>query len=80
VNKDEVLARIFDPFGETEEKVLSPVDGIIIGCLQLPLVHKGDALFHIAPLEKISGRDNLTPEDFAEELNMEELLQIDKPL
>lgn len=78
VSKDEILASIFDPFGETEEKVLSPVDGIVIGCLQLPLVHKGDALFHIAPLEKISGRDNLTPEDFSEELNMEELLQIDK--
>lgn len=74
IKKNEVMASIFDPFGENEEKVISPVDGIIIGCLQLPLVHKGDALFHIAPFEKITVRDNLTPEDFAEELNMEKLL------
>lgn len=37
-------------------------------------------LFHIAPLEKVRSRDNLTPEDFTEELNMEELLQSDKSL
>ncbi|MCB2183490.1 MAG: succinylglutamate desuccinylase/aspartoacylase family protein [Desulfobulbaceae bacterium] len=78
IKKDEVLASIYDPFGENEEKVISPVDGIIIGTLQLPLVHKGDALFHIAPFEKISGRDHLTHEDFAEELNMENILNIDK--
>lgn len=78
IKKDEVIASIFDPFGENEEKVISPVDGVIIGILQLPLVHKGDALFHIAPFEKISGRDHLAPEDFAEELNLENLLNIDK--
>lgn len=78
IKKDEVMASIFDPFGENEEKVISPVDGIIIGCLQLPLVHKGDAIFHIAPFEKISSCNHLAPENFAEELNMENVLNVDK--
>jgi len=80
INNGDVMASIFDPFGENEEQVIAPVDGIIIGCLQLPLVHQGDALFHIAPFEKITGCDHLTPEDFAEKLNMENLLNIDKPI
>lgn len=79
VNKDDVIAGIFDPFGENEEKVISPVNGIIIGYLQLPLVHQGDAVFHIAPFEKMTGHEHLDPEDFADELNMEEIVDIDKP-
>ncbi len=79
VNKDDIMASIFDPFGENEKKVISPADGVIIGCLQLPLVHQGDAVFHIAPFEKISGHAHLAPEDFAEELNMEDIINIDKP-
>lgn len=48
--KNDVAALIADPFGDVEEKVISPYDGIVIGCLKLPLVHKGDALFHVAPV------------------------------
>lgn len=79
VNKEDVIAGIFDPFGENEEQVISPVDGIIIGYLQLPLVHQGDAIFHIAPFENITGHDHLAPEDFLEELNMEDIVSVDKP-
>lgn len=79
VTKEEVVARIFDPFGENEERVITPVGGVIIGCLQLPLVHQGDAIFHIAPFEKITGHDHLAPEDFAEELNLENVVNMDKP-
>jgi uncharacterized protein len=48
ISKGEILAVIGDPFGEKEELVPAPVAGIVIGRLNLPLVHKGDALFHIA--------------------------------
>lgn len=53
ITEKSVIAKIGDAFGENEEPVISPVTGIIIGLLKLPLVHKGDALFHVAPLEEI---------------------------
>jgi predicted deacylase len=48
VELNESLGFVSDPFGEVEEEILSPVDGIIIGRTNLPLVNEGEALFHIA--------------------------------
>ncbi len=48
VKKNQVMAYIIDPIGDNEEKLLAPFEGIVIGCLNLPLVHKGDAIFHLA--------------------------------
>lgn len=48
VKKGEALGVISDPFGEREVAVNAATDGIIIGRLNLPLVHEGDALFHVA--------------------------------
>lgn len=48
VKKNQTMAAIVDPIGNNEEKVAAPFEGIVIGCLNLPLVHKGDALFHLA--------------------------------
>jgi uncharacterized protein len=42
------LGFVSDPFGEVEEEIISPIDGIIIGRTNLPLVNEGEALFHIA--------------------------------
>jgi predicted deacylase len=42
------IALIGDPFGEHEEVVLSPASGIVIGRTKVPLVHEGEAVFHIA--------------------------------
>jgi predicted deacylase len=42
------LAYISDPSGEHEEVVTSPAAGIVIGRNRLPLVHEGEAIFHIA--------------------------------
>lgn len=52
VKKGEVLCVISDPLGEEELPVTSPRDGIVVGALQLPLVHEGDALFHIAYFDR----------------------------
>jgi len=52
VVKDEVLAVISDPFGETESPVSARFSGIIIGRTNLPLVSEGEALFHIARFHK----------------------------
>lgn len=48
VKKDELLGLIADPYGENEVELHSPADGVVIGRSNLPLVHEGDALFHIA--------------------------------
>lgn len=48
VKKGQVLALIGDPLAEVEVEVKSSADGVIIGRVSLPLVHEGDAVFHIA--------------------------------
>ena len=48
VAKGEAIGEISDPFGESTFHVISPEDGIIIGRTNLPIVNRGDALFHIA--------------------------------
>jgi predicted deacylase len=48
VEKGDILAYISNPFGEEEETVISTAAGIVIGRTKLPLVHEGEALFHIA--------------------------------
>ena len=53
VKKDSLLGVISDPFGESENNVLSPYNGIVIGRTNLPLVNEGDALFHIARFEHV---------------------------
>ena len=48
VVKGEELARIGTPFGDVVDIVLANKSGIIIGKQNIPLVHEGDAMFHIA--------------------------------
>ncbi|KGK43238.1 succinylglutamate desuccinylase [Nitrincola sp. A-D6] len=53
VTKDQTLLGIVaDPFGESEEEIWSPLSGIVIGLLKLPLVNEGDALIHIAQFHR----------------------------
>jgi uncharacterized protein len=51
VRKGDTLASVAGLFGEEAEPLVSPVDGIIIGHATLPVVHQGDALFHIAAID-----------------------------
>jgi len=48
VRKGDVLGVIADPFGQNEVEVPASTDGIVIGRTNLPLVHEGDGLFHVA--------------------------------
>jgi uncharacterized protein len=48
VAKGQILAEIIDPLGERQIALASDENGIIIGRTHLPLVHRGDAVFHIA--------------------------------
>ena len=47
VSKGELLGVICNPFGEIETKLLSTVDGYIIGINNQPIVNEGDALIHL---------------------------------
>ena len=66
VHKDERLAIVSDPLGDSEEAVVAPFPGIVIGRSNLPLAHEGDALFHVAAFDSVPRAENLV-ESFAAE-------------
>jgi hypothetical protein len=68
VKKNQVMACIIDPIGDNEEKLLAPFEGIIIGSLNLPLVHKGDAIFHLASAESRQDLEEISDMVLAETL------------
>ena len=47
VAKDDLLGVICNPFGGIEHKVLSTIDGYIVGINNQPVVNQGDALVHL---------------------------------
>jgi len=48
VKKGSLLGTLSDPLGDDCEDVFAPFTGVIIGQLNLPLAHEGDALIHLA--------------------------------
>jgi len=71
VKRGELLGLIDDPVGGEEFQVTASATGIIIGCSQIPLVHEGEALFHIARFEDVKGAAGQV-ESFQTELAPEE--------
>ncbi len=53
VTKNTRIGSIVDPFGGHEMEIISPISGMVIGRLNLPLVHQGDAIIHIAHLDRL---------------------------
>ena len=67
ITVNQKIGEIADPFDEHETAVNSTVAGIVIGRMNLPLVHKGDALFHVAGFDdSLAVSESL--EDFKEEI------------
>jgi len=52
VAEGDVLGMISGPFGEVETEVIAPVEGLVIGRTNLPVVNEGDGLFHIARIRR----------------------------
>ena len=46
------IASITNPFGREVSTVRSPLTGLIIGTTTVPMVNPGDAICHVAKLEK----------------------------
>ncbi|RDK88699.1 succinylglutamate desuccinylase/aspartoacylase family protein [Marinirhabdus gelatinilytica] len=57
VEKDEFLATITDPYGAMRFKVKAPNAGYIINVNHAPIVHQGDAIFHISTEDAIVSED-----------------------
>jgi predicted deacylase len=55
VKRNQTLGIVSDALGEEEFPVVSSGVGIVIGSAQLPLVYRGDALFHIGQKRKPVG-------------------------
>ncbi|WGH79864.1 succinylglutamate desuccinylase/aspartoacylase family protein [Jannaschia ovalis] len=53
VRRRDVLGSVSDPFGDVEEEILAPFDGIIVGRAVLPVVNEGDAVFHLARVASV---------------------------
>lgn len=53
VQQGDLLGVISDPFGQRKFGVYASKAGIIIGAVTMPLVNRGNALFHIATLEEM---------------------------
>ena len=89
VRRGDLLAVVTGVFGEAPEELVSPIDGIVIGHATLPVVHQGDALFHVASVahpERVGARiESITeavyagePEGFAEALLDEDEAMLDE--
>ncbi len=48
VQRGDVLGYISDPYSGTQHAVTAHARGVVIGRVQIPSVHEGEALFHIA--------------------------------
>ena len=70
IRKDRVLGMVTDPFGEVETPTTAPLDGIIIGRLESPLVHTGDAVCHVAAI-KDKGAAEEALENFQREYELD---------
>lgn len=71
VRAGQPLGWISDPFGEREAPVEADAPGLVIGRTNLPLVHQGEALFHVARFDQV-GRVYREMERFSQALEDEE--------
>ena len=58
VEAGETLGFIADPFGTMEKEVTSELSGIVIGRTNLPVVNRGDALYHVATVSDTDALEN----------------------
>ncbi|MCX7565070.1 M14 family metallopeptidase [Sulfitobacter sp. F26169L] len=77
VEKGDIVAAISDPFGDAEIEVVTRNSGIIVGRAVMPIVHEGDALFHIAAV-KSSGAAEAAVDDLASQLEEAPLFDEDE--
>jgi hypothetical protein len=58
VHKGDILAKVKDPYGEVIDIIKSNAEGVIIGKQNIPLVHEGEAVYHIAYFNQSSSKQS----------------------
>lgn len=71
--QETLLGVIADPFGESEQEVYAPSNGIVIGQMRMPLVNEGEALYHLAKFARTDLAEGHV-EEFHEEMQDESTL------
>lgn len=69
-----LIGSIGDPVGEVLEQVYAANGGIVIGRVTMPIVHRGDALFHIAEVDDSDAAADVL--DAIEEIDSEPLFSV----
>lgn len=59
IAKDEILGQVSDPLGRVTKDIAARTSGIIIGRSYLPVVNRGDALFHVARVESLNEAEDV---------------------
>ena len=77
VHEGEIVAYVSDIFGKDEDEIVSPVNGIVIGHSNLPVVNQGDALLHIAKVKIFDGVEDRL-EKIEDAITSDELLDEDE--
>ena len=70
VTKGQCLGTITAPLGAEAHEVITPKSGIVIGCLTMPLVNEGDAVFHIASFDAVKQAE-INVELFVDEMDIQ---------
>lgn len=73
---DDKLGVVSDPFGEVVEPIRARRGGLVIGMSKLPIVNRGDALYHIAQLAR-GGDYSVSVSELEEELGADPVLNSD---
>ena len=71
------MASVSDPFGETDDDIVAPFDGIIVGRAVLPIVNEGDAVFHLARVKSVERAEDMV-EDLNTQLNDDPMFDEDE--
>ena len=69
VKKGDVISEIANPLGDHKTLVRAHETGIVIGMSLLPLVNKGDALFHIACEKERKISDSISTTDYYDNID-----------
>ncbi len=77
VAEGDVMAVVADPFGEAEEEIIAPFNGIVVGRAVLPVVNEGDAVFHLARVKSMAVAEGAV-EDLNDQLTDDPLFDEDE--
>ncbi|WP_458789710.1 succinylglutamate desuccinylase/aspartoacylase family protein [Yoonia sp. MH D7] len=77
VAQGDVMAVVADPFGEKEQDITAPFNGIVVGRAVLPIVNEGDAVFHLARVKSMSIAEGAV-EDLNDQLTDDPLFDEDE--